>query len=477
MSCKASTFQALKSLLFNNKMNISSRKLLNIIFPVILILMVMMGVFSYNNNETFEKTSGQIKRSYRLLSKIDNVSVLVMEIENEKNSYFFTGNSTNTLIVKAKEIDKEIDSLKLLTVNSSIQKAQEARFDSLSSLVNDLISGPKQIKDSNFDNDSDDVGIFLITYNHDTRNKINVLLSEILNNANIVLHEREAANNQTVNTFHWIFYSILICLFALLIIVLWLIVHIFKRQEREKENAEHALAREKELNEMKSRFVSFASHEFRTPLTTILSSASLIERYQADKLDEGSSKHITRIKLNVKSLIDLLNDFLSIGKLEEGKIENYPKEVNIEEFTDDLITGLKEMTKEGQQIITEIKGKHEPVFVDDRLLKNVLNNLISNAIKYSPVNSAINFKVVPNNTHVSFIVQDHGIGIPEKDQKHLFETFFRATNATQTPGTGLGLCIVKRYLKIMGGTIAFTSKENEGTIFEIQIPKKASLSL
>lgn len=456
-------------------MKISSKKLLAFVFAIILILTVVLGVFSYRNNKTFNETSAWLKRSYIILDKTDDIYSLAMQIENGSNNYQDTHDSNAIRLYDSavKHIGNVLDTLKLLTLYRPIQNI---RIDSLKALISNIERDSKQpalVSDkSGVDNDGDDKEILFIRNNRHYNDKINILLSEILSRENQLLRERETANTRSILIFHWVFYSLLGCLFALVITVIGLIIHMFNRQNREKEITEKALAREKELNEMKSRFVSFASHEFRTPLATILSSTSLIERYQEPSLDKMSVKHIGRIKSNVSSLIDLLNDFLSLGKLEEGKIEYNPAEIDIVEFSDELIIAMQEMARERQKIHTEISGTTEPLFVDERLLKNILNNLLSNAIKYSLEGSDIYYRVKFNPEDVVFEVEDHGIGIPEKDQKHLFETFFRASNATQTPGTGLGLCIVKRYLQILGGTLQFTSRENEGTRFVIGVPKR-----
>lgn len=460
---------------FASAMRVSSKKLLAFVFAVMLVLTVVIGVFSYNNNKTFNETSSWLKRSYIILDKTDNIYSLAMQIENGSNNYAYTHDSSSIALYNSalSQIGLALDTLKILTHNRPVQSV---RIDSLKSLIDQMVSNNQEsmnvVNHAGLDNDGDDKEILFIRHNRQYNDKINILLSEIMSRENMLLREREAANNKSIVVFHWVFYTLLGCLFALLVTVIGLIIHTFNRQNREKEITEKALAREKELNEMKSRFVSFASHEFRTPLATILSSTSLIERYQEPSLDKMSIKHIGRIKSNVSSLIDLLNDFLSLGKLEEGKIDYNPVETDIAEFSEELILSMQEMAKDGQKIHTEISGPPEPFFIDERLLKNILNNLLSNAIKYSLEGSDIYYRVKFNPDGVVFEVEDHGIGIPEKDQKHLFETFFRASNATQTPGTGLGLCIVRRYLQILGGTLQFTSKENEGTRFVIAIPKR-----
>ena len=245
------------------------------------------------------------------------------------------------------------------------------------------------------------------------------------------------------------------------------------RLAESKQEVMRALEKEKELNELKSRFVTTASHEFRTPLATILSSVSLIGRYNLQE-DEGKrTKHVNRIKSAVNNLTEILNDFLSLSKLEEGIIRNIPEPVAIDTFCADIAEELKEMTKEGQTINYSHDGSEENVMIDKQLLKNILINLLSNAIKYSPEKKEILFKtIITKNGELEIVIRDFGIGIPDQDQPLLFERFFRANNAGNIQGTGLGLNIVKKYVELIGGKISFISRLNEGSTFKILFPLK-----
>jgi PAS domain S-box-containing protein len=242
---------------------------------------------------------------------------------------------------------------------------------------------------------------------------------------------------------------------------------------KEKEASlklELSLKKEKEINEMKSRFVSMASHQFRTPLSTILSSVSLIDSYiKKDKIDQ-TEKHITRIKTSVKGLTDILNDFLSSDKLDSQMVEVKHTEININSFFNDLAEELQTITKEGQVIKTTISSDRAILVCDDNILKNIIYNLISNAIKYSNENQDILIMVNVSNNHLNIQVEDKGIGIPLEDQKNLFNRFFRAKNAQNHKGTGLGLNIIKSYLDLLNGNITFESQENKGTKFTVEIP-------
>ena len=240
--------------------------------------------------------------------------------------------------------------------------------------------------------------------------------------------------------------------------------------EKTKKDLHNALNKERELNELKSRFVSMASHEFRTPLTTMLSSLSLVTKYGEQNDKENQGKHVSKIKTSINNLTDILNDFLSVSKLEEGKIENVPEAMNLNIFIADIISDMKSISAEGQKFIQKYSG-NEIVSLDKKLLKNVLFNLISNAIKFSPEGGSIEINTQTLNSSIKISVKDNGIGISKEDQKHLFERFFRGHNATHIQGTGLGLNIVTKYVELMNSSIDFESKENEGTTFTIIIPQ------
>ncbi|MBT6440503.1 MAG: PAS domain S-box protein [Flavobacteriales bacterium] len=231
------------------------------------------------------------------------------------------------------------------------------------------------------------------------------------------------------------------------------------------------LQKEKELNEMKSRFVSMASHEFRTPLSSILSSATLIGKYQEGDQQNKRDKHIDRIKSSVANLMDILGDFLSIDKLEEGKTGIHIEPVNINELSNEILEEVSVLTKAGQQINYSHFGEEKELRSDKKLLKNIVLNLISNAGKYSEENTTIEFKTRLQDGILRIEVQDQGIGIPEEEQGQLFTRFFRAQNATNIQGTGLGLSIVKKYVELLKGTIRFESNEGEGSIFVVVLPK------
>ena len=238
-----------------------------------------------------------------------------------------------------------------------------------------------------------------------------------------------------------------------------------------KEEVSLSLEKEKELNQMKSRFVSMASHEFRTPLSSVQLSASLIEKYAQPFENENISKHVGKIKNAVGNLTTILNDFLSLERLEAGKVEPSYQTFNLVQLSEEVTEEMQLMAKQNQSIIYQHTGLESQVNLDQNLLRNCMINLISNAIKYSGENTFIEFNTEINDYEYSVTVKDNGIGIPELDQKHLFQPFFRANNIGNIPGTGLGLNIVRRYVSLMDGMLHFESLINQQTTFRLSFKR------
>ena len=248
-------------------------------------------------------------------------------------------------------------------------------------------------------------------------------------------------------------------------------------QELEKSETElsEALSKEKELSEIKSRFVSMASHEFRTPLSTVLSSASLLSKYTLTEDQEKRDKHIKRIKDSVRHLNELLEDFLSLGKLEEGRIKADLGEFNAREFVTETVDEIKSILKSKQAIHFTYDGS-DLAISDKLMVKNILINLLGNASKFSADDSPIWLTVSNLDGTLRLQVRDEGIGISDEDQQHLFSSFFRAKNVVNIEGTGLGLHIVKRYVELLNGSIRLKSQLNQGTSIDIELPSPALTS-
>ncbi|HEY1022588.1 MAG TPA: PAS domain-containing sensor histidine kinase, partial [Flavisolibacter sp.] len=234
-------------------------------------------------------------------------------------------------------------------------------------------------------------------------------------------------------------------------------------------NLKNALLKELNLHDMKSRFVSMASHEFRTPLSTMLSSVYLVEKYVTTEQQVNRLKHTGKIKEAIQHMNDLLEDFLTLGKLDEGKTHVHKDNIHLHQLLTDLVEELQPVLKKGQTIHLQYSGS-EVVTTDKKIIKNILINLLSNAIKFSAEDKTIDLTAQITPQGILLIVNDHGIGISNEDQTHLFQTFFRGRNAQNIPGTGLGLNIVQRYITLLAGKIDLRSILGKGTVVRVSLP-------
>ncbi len=239
--------------------------------------------------------------------------------------------------------------------------------------------------------------------------------------------------------------------------------------ERRGRDLAQALAAEQELGELKSRFVSMASHEFRTPLTVVLTSVELIEDYTTTAQQGQRLKHVQRIRGAVTNLNDILEEFLSVGRIEEGKVESHPANLDLPTLLAETAADVRALLKPGQTIDWQVQCP-DPVRLDASLLRKILVNLLSNALKYSDDGAVVTVCATCLNNQLTLSVQDQGVGISEEDQEHLFERFFRARSVSTVQGTGLGLYIIARYLELMGGTIALHSVLEQGTTVTLTLP-------
>lgn len=239
----------------------------------------------------------------------------------------------------------------------------------------------------------------------------------------------------------------------------------------EKRGDELALSLrvEQELGELKSRFVRMASHEFRTPLTTVLTSADLIAEFPGGHQQNIRLKYIDHIRTSVQHLNNILEEFLSVGRIEEGRIEANPANLDLTILVHDTVGDVQSLCKAGQTIDWQVECS-TPVRLDASLLRKILINLLSNALKYSGENAVTIVRAQCQENELTLTVQDQGVGISKEDQAHIFEQFFRAPSVVTVPGTGLGLYIITKYLELMGGAIDLQSNPDQGTTVTISLP-------
>lgn len=246
-----------------------------------------------------------------------------------------------------------------------------------------------------------------------------------------------------------------------------------KRRIEAEEETQQALKKEKELNELKTKFLSLVSHEFKTPLSGILTSTVLLGKYKLAQEQEKRDKHINTITSKVHYLNNILNDFLSVERIETGKVNYNFKSFKLSKILNEVVYNSNMLLKDGQRINYPENIDDLSIFQDEKILELALSNIVHNAIKYSPEHTAIDIKVVQNETNTIFKIKDSGIGIPKKEQKNIFNRYFRAENVLNIQGTGIGLNIVQSHLENLGGTVNFTSEEHKGSLFTVTLPNKA----
>jgi signal transduction histidine kinase len=258
---------------------------------------------------------------------------------------------------------------------------------------------------------------------------------------------------------------------------IWTYLDITHRKQAEEE-IRAALEQQKELYQLKSRFVSMTSHEFRTPLATIMSSAELL-KYYCDRMPaEERAEVIESIEKAVKRMTRMLEDILTIGQVDADKIEFRPELKPLRKFCESLVSEIRLLQEDTDRtkcsIDLQMAGDSGEALIDENLLHHIFSNLLSNAVKYSPAGGSVFFGVVCRTHEIEFTVADQGIGLPGEDVAHLFETFYRASNVGNIAGTGLGLAIVKRSVELHGGTIKVDSILGTGTRFVVTLPTLAA---
>jgi signal transduction histidine kinase len=243
-----------------------------------------------------------------------------------------------------------------------------------------------------------------------------------------------------------------------------------KRVAERTQDLHQALARERELGEMKSNFVSLVSHEFRTPLGVVMSAADVLQRYFERLVPEKRARHLDMILKSTRNLANLIEEVLLLGRVEDGRMQFTPEPLDLEKLLRTLCDELRSATHDACPIqfraLTPLTG----AVSDETLLRHIICNLLSNACKYSEPGSRVEFSAERRERQAVFIIRDRGIGIPPEDQPRLFNSFTRGSNVGNRPGTGLGLVIVQRSVQLHGGTIAVESAPGVGTTVIVTLP-------
>lgn len=450
------------------------------LFGLLISAILVLGIISYQYNEQVVRTSFWINHAHQVIEVADEISLAFRDLQLESNVIYTTRDTSRLSKYQAarEQIFVLLDQIRNLTRGD---REQQGHIDSLTLFMPGIMS----FADSGlpFLPATDALAVDKrFSEAARLRDRITALIMRIKKSDLALLRDREEENSRSIASFNRAFGELLVGTALLIIAAFFSIRYNFNRLLRideqlrqAQEVTEKALTAEIELNKLKSNFVALASHEFRTPLTTILSSASLLENYASGENQQKAERHISRIKSSVNNLTTILNEFLSVSKIEEGRVVPNIEQVDLKLYLEGCIANLQNFAKPGQKIIHEHTGPSEadtdPVFIN-----NILNNLVSNAIKYSPENSIIYVASRIGET-ILILVKDDGIGIPEVDQKHLFERFYRASNAGNVQGTGLGLHIMRHYVEQLNGTVKIESEVGKGTTVEVDIPLNDTLAI
>jgi signal transduction histidine kinase len=450
----------------------SFKVVLGFLFILLISAIVFLGVLSYSYYQVFVSTADLVYHTYSVIGKTEKISSSYKDLQLESNALLVSGDSSfaETYRIARRRVAFQLDELKSFTADN---QSQQDRVDSLTKMIKRLISFTDTVLIMRF-NKSAAVAELprRLIANAILRAQTGQIITDIIGREFELLALRQRSCNEINvafrNRFMQLIGGILILLGTTFISIRYNFNERIKAENALK-NAENelklALSSEIELNKMKSNFVTLASHEFRTPLTTILSSTFLLEKYATGGDKVKIDKHLARIRSSIASITSILDDFLSINKIEEQKVVPHIDRVNLKERLERTCQDLRALVKPGQSIVYTHTGE-DFVETDPVLLGNIVTNLISNAIKYSPENSPIIVKSsVDGRLHL--LVKDNGMGIPIEDQKHLFKRFYRASNAGAIQGTGLGLNIMKHYVDMLHGEIKLQSEQGSGTEVEI----------
>lgn len=306
------------------------------------------------------------------------------------------------------------------------------------------------------------IGEDYVDQNNENRRKLLVLLNTLIENGAVA-----STTIEKMGEFYTVNASLLKDTSGRLSRIL-VVENNITQQKKTEDSLQKNIVEQQRLNLLKSRFVSFASHEFRTPLTTMNSSADLIRKYLERKEPEKVDKHINRIQHSVVYMTSLLNDFLSLDKIDSGVINVNIQKISLKKLFDECLEEVSGIKKEGQsvQLLSDIDMMESDPFI----VMSILINLISNGLKYSGEHGRVEACASIIDDQLKLVISDNGMGIPKNELQNLFTRFFRASNAQEIKGTGLGLHIVSRHVEMLGGKISCYSEEGKGTEFSIFLP-------
>ncbi len=434
-------------------------------FGVAFMLLGMVSFSSYQNATQLIESDDKVKYTHRNIQLLTEVLTTFIDAESGRRGYllFSDAEELERYYVSVQKIEKKIKVLREITANNP---AQQQRLNKLENLLSQRIHLYQNSIDS-FPNKPPQPTLVVET--KENQQRIRNLIVEMQKEEEGFLEKWVKEYESTIQTRMLIEWLGTLLSFAILFGMLGMLYR-QTIQRQKAETIQRTLAQEKELSELKLRFFSMVSHEFRTPLSIILGSAQLLaESNNQQVLDEKRLKNVSRILSSAKLMTQLLTDILMLTRAEAGKLECQPKSLDLEYFCLNLIEDiqLSNAAKHPINFVSHTKITHANL--DEKLLYSILGNLLSNALKYSPESTPIDFILSTEQKNVIFQIKDQGIGIDERQLAQIFEPFFRGTNVEMIVGTGLGLAVVKKCLELHKGKIFIESKLGVGTTFTVKI--------
>ena len=423
---------------------------------------------AYQSSERLLESTNKSKQTHEIIKNLINVYATMSIAESGRRGYVFLGDEKELYRYQAaiRELDPE---LKTLQENLSDRSAQLKRLQTLELLLNQRVSllqqsiqlyrtkakiTPRQIQ--------------ITEQSIKLRDKIQLVIAAMQQTEELSLEQWVSQSRTRIRYELGISLSVIFASFGVLAIASSLLYHQFvKRQQAEALQAK--LVSENELGEAKLKFFSMVSHEFRTPLSVVLASSQLLIQGSQAWSEERKSKTLHRIHSSAKLMTRLMTDILTLTRAEAGKLDCHPKAVDLEAFCLNLVEE-KQLSTVHSSIHFFSSGRAHLVYLDANLLYSILNNLLENAVKYSPPDRSVSLSSTLESEAVVFKVQDHGIGISLEEQQKIYKLFYRGQNAGAIAGTGLGLAVVKKCVELHHGKISIASKVGQGTTFTVQIP-------
>ncbi|HVW15496.1 MAG TPA: ATP-binding protein [Mucilaginibacter sp.] len=420
------------------------------------LIVLVVGAVSLHYVNQQQKMDQWMDRNYKVIASINLMQYSLNEIGRTRNSLAGTSFSTDSNLNISK--NGVVSQFNVLSDILSADTVQKRRVKLLKDRIDRLftMSQSEDVADR-----SSETNIYRQTIRLDEMmEQVRKVINDINHTEQQLLLKKRTENRLLTDQIKWVTISATALMLAVVISLVALIVNELKYRK-------YALEREQETSKLKSNFVSLASHEFRTPLSSVSLSVNLIRRYLEKNDSQNITKHCDKIEGSVKNLITILEDFLSLEKLETGKVQATYRPFDLKVLSEEIVNDMRIIAKPAQSLSCQHTGNDGLVSLDEHLIKNSLINLVSNAIKYAGDNAEIVVRTENRSGKVTITVSDNGAGISEKDQKGLFQPFFRANKNATIPGTGLGLNIVMRYVKLMKGSVTVSSIPNKETSFTL----------